>query len=55
MVEPLVVVREHRVAWMRPKIDLVELARLRREGWTLKKIREHLGVSKTALYEARSR
>jgi predicted DNA-binding protein (UPF0251 family) len=54
VLEPLVVVWEHRTgAWIRPKIDLVELARLRREGLTLKEAREQMGVSKTALYEAR--
>ena len=45
--EPLTVAREYPVQWARPRIDLRELAILRRDqGWALTKLAAHFGRSK---------
>ena len=39
VVEPPVMIREYQAVWARPKLNLSELARLRRvEGWPIKKL-----------------
>lgn len=50
LVEPLVVVRKYQVHWIRPKPDLVKLAKLRRKGWSLREISAALGIPKTTLF-----
>jgi hypothetical protein len=50
VVEPTVEIREYPAKWSKPKIDLGELARLRHvEGWTVRRIQEHLGWSGTKI------
>ncbi|MFM8315113.1 MAG: hypothetical protein ACKOA8_12585 [Deltaproteobacteria bacterium] len=48
--EPLTVDEESAVLWKRAKLDTDELARLRfSEGWTVKKLVEHFGYSRSQI------
>ena len=48
MVEPTVTVKTYTAQWVRPEIDLNELALLRfKKNWTLRKIAAHFGMPKT--------
>ena len=49
MVEPLVVVSEHLAQWVRPAIELSELARLRQQGLTVRELMGRYEVSKTTI------
>ena len=44
--EPLVVARDYAARWVRPKVDLDELARLHREGWSLRNLARQFGVGR---------
>ena len=41
VVKPLTVAQKVAVEWWRPGIDLAELAKLRKEGLTIKELLEH--------------
>jgi len=48
--EPLTVDEEYALVWKRAKLDTDELARLRfSEGWTVKKLIEHFGYSRSQI------
>ncbi len=48
MVEPTVTVKNYTAQWLRPEIDLKELALLRlKKGWTLRKLAHHFNMPKT--------
>ncbi len=48
MVEPTVTVKTYTAQWVRPEIDLKELALLRfKKKWTLRKISDHFDMPKT--------
>ncbi len=44
MVEPRTVVLEYPARWKKPRIDLDELAKLRRAGWRTKQLSARFGV-----------
>ena len=53
VIEPLTVASEYAIQWLRPEIDLAELARLRFvEGWTLHRLMRHFGCRQGALYRS---
>ena len=43
------IVREYLAGWFQAKTDVCELAKLRKDGWTLKKIAAHAGVAKSTV------
>ena len=45
--EPVTIARECPAQWTRGKIDLGELARLRREGWTSKQLQARFGFGRS--------
>jgi hypothetical protein len=47
--EPVTIARECPVQWTRGVIDLGELARLRREGWTSKQLQAYFGFGRTKI------
>lgn len=49
LVEPWVVPEKHLFQWVRPKVDLVELAKLRRNGRSITELSELLGVPRSTL------
>ena len=48
--EPRVVRLDYKLTWMKPKIDLRELAKLRESGLSLREIEKLTKVSKTTLW-----
>ena len=46
-VEPLTLAREYRAEWVKPRIDVNELARLRRQGLSYKQIARKIERSKS--------
>ena len=49
VLEPMTMVRECPAQWTRGKIDLGELARLRREGWTSKQLQAHFSFGRSKI------
>lgn len=48
----MTVVREHKSQWIRPEIDLNELAKLRfGEDWSMDQLRKHFGCGYDSLYQ----
>jgi transposase len=45
-----VVRNDYELTWMKPKIDLRELAKLLESGMSLPEIIDYLGVTKSTLY-----
>jgi hypothetical protein len=53
LLEPLVVMREHPFQWVRPEIDLTELAKLRFiEGWAITRLCRHFSCHQAKVYSA---
>ncbi|MBI2605627.1 MAG: hypothetical protein HYW49_06055 [Deltaproteobacteria bacterium] len=50
MDEPLVVSVKYPVQWIRPRVDLVELAKLRRDGWTIARLSLHFRRPRSTIY-----
>ena len=51
LVEQTVIVKEFTARWFRPEIDFCELAKLRKDGWKVKDIAAHMGISKTCVLD----
>lgn len=49
MVEPRTVVLEYPARWQKPRIDLGELAKLRKAGWRTRELSAHFGVGMSAI------
>jgi len=49
LVEPLVVSVKYLVQRVRPKLDLTELANLRNQGWTITRLSEHFGKTRSSI------
>ncbi len=47
--EPLTIARECPARWAQAQIDLGELARLRREGWTSRQLQAHFGFARSKI------
>ena len=47
--EPSIIAQECPAQWTQGKIDLGELARLRRLGWTSKRLQAHLGFGRSKI------
>jgi hypothetical protein len=47
--EPSTIARECPAQWTQAQIDLGELARLRREGWTSQKLQAHFGFGRSKI------
>lgn len=47
--EPVTIVRECPAQWTKAKIDLGELANLRRDGWTSKRLQAHFGFGRSKI------
>jgi Zn-dependent peptidase ImmA (M78 family) len=50
-----VIAKDFAAQWFRPEIDLCELAKLRKAGWTLKRLAKHFGRPKTSIVERLAR
>jgi hypothetical protein len=56
LVEPIVVIREYEFQWVRPKVDLAGLAKLRFiEEWPIERLTGHFGVSQVTIYRELAR
>ena len=49
------IAKDFAAQWFRPEIDLCELAKLRKAGWTIKRLAEHFGRPKTSIVERLAR
>jgi hypothetical protein len=56
LVEPIVVIREYEFQWVRPKVDLAGLAKLRLiEEWPIQRLVRHFGVSQVTIFRELAR
>jgi hypothetical protein len=55
VVEPKVVIVTYPARWEKPRIDLDELAKLRKAGWQTSKLAAHFGVGLSAIKMAFAR
>ena len=55
MVEPTLIVKEFTAQWFRSEIDLCELAKLRKAGWTTRALAAHFRISKSSIVDRLNR
>jgi len=50
-----VIAKDFAAQWFRPEIDLCELAKLRKAGWTIQRLADYFGRPKTSIVERLAR